>query len=375
MIPKVKIILWLGIKELRSLKHDTVVVVFLIYSFTLAAYVNATAMSEDVHHASIAFVDDDGSTLSRRIIDTFYPPSFLKPRLISGDEVDEAMDRSRFMFIVSIPPRFEADVIRGRAPELQLNIDATAIRQAGIGAGYITSIVTDEVSRFASRALGHPTPAVQIATRAAFNPNLASSWFHGIIGMINNVTMLTMILTGAALIREREHGTIEHLLVMPLTGFEIVIAKVWSNGLVILVAVAFSLVVVVRGLLAVPLAGSLLLYLCGTVLYLFFATALGIFLGTVARTMGQFALLIILSVMVLQLLSGGSTPVESQPEWMQGVTWFLPSRHYVSFSQAILFRGTGLRDVWTEFAAVSGLGLAFFLVSLALFRRSVAVTK
>lgn len=375
MIPRMKTIMWLGVKELRSLKHDTVVVVFLVYSFTLAVYINATAMSADVHNASIAFVDDDESTLSRRIIDTFYPPQFLKPRLIRGDEVSVAMDQSRFMFIVVIPPRFEADVLRGRSPEVQVNIDATAVKQAGIGAGYINSIITEEVSRFASHALHRPAATVRITTRAAFNPNLASSWFHSIIGLVNNVTMLTMILTGAALIREREHGTVEHLLVTPLNSLDIVIAKVWSNGLVILVAVAFSLVVVVRGMLAVPLAGSLLLYLGGTALYLFFATALGVFLGTVARTMGQFALLIILCVMLLQLLSGGNSPVESQPEWLRCFTWFLPSRHYVSFSQAILFRGTGLEEVWKEFAAVSGLGLACFLGSLALFRHSVAVTK
>lgn len=375
MIPRLKTILWLGIKELRSLKHDTVVVAFLIYSFTLAVYINATAMSEDVHSASIAFVDDDDSSLSRRIVNAFYPPQFLRPRLINGDEVNAAMDQSRFMFIIVIPPRFEADVIAGRWPEIQVNIDATAVKQAGIGAGYINNIVTEEVSRFAGRTCGPAAAPVQIVTRAAFNPNLASSWFHSIFGMINNVTMLTMILTGAALIREREHGTIEHLLGTPLTSFDIVIAKVWSNGLVVLVAVAFSLVVVVRILLAVPLAGSLVLYLGGTVLYLFFGTALGVFLGTVARTMGQFALLVILCVMLLQLLSGGNSPVESQPEWLQRLTWFLPSRHYVNFSQAILFRGTGLRHVWPEFAAVSGLGLACLLASLALFRHSVAVTK
>ena len=163
------------------------------------------------------------------------------------------------------------------------------------------------------------------------------------MAIINQVTMLTIILTGAAVIREREHGTLEHLLVMPLTAFEIAMAKVWANGLVILVATALSLFLVVQTVLKVPFAGSHALWFAGVVLYLFFATALGIFLGTISRSMAQFALLIILVVVVLQLLSGGSTPVESQPEWLQYLTFFLPSRHFVSFSQAIIYRGGGLQ--------------------------------
>jgi ABC-2 type transport system permease protein len=111
------------------------------------------------------------------------------------------------------------------------------------------------------------------------------------------------------------------------------------------------------------------------VLYLFFATALGVFLGTMARTMAQFALLIILVIVVLQLLSGGSTPVESQPEWLQAITYFLPSRHFVSFSQVIIYRGGGLSAVWPQFAMVSAVGLAFFAYSLVLFRKSIAVSK
>ena len=176
-----------------------------------------------------------------------------------------------------------------------------------------------------------------------FNPNGVSSWFKSVVAIINQITLLTVVLTGAAVIREREHGTLEHLLVMPLTAFEIAMAKVWANGLVILVATAASLFLVVMQALQVPFAGSVALWFSGVVLYLFFATALGIFLGTISRSMAQFALLIILVILVLKLLSGGSTPVESQPEWLQYLTFFLPSRHFVSFSQVIIYRGGGLR--------------------------------
>jgi len=196
-----------------------------------------------------------------------------------------------------------------------------------------------------------------------------------VVAIINQISLLTIVLTGAAVIREREHGTLEHLLVMPLTAFEIAMAKVWANGLVILIATGVSLFFVVQTALKVPFAGSHLLWFSGVVLYLFFATALGIFLGTISRSMAQFALLNILVVLVLMLLSGGSTPVESQPEWLQRATFFLPSRHFVSFSQIIIYRGGGLSAVWTEFLMVSVIGLGFFAYSLVLFRKSIAVTK
>jgi ABC-2 type transport system permease protein len=168
---------------------------------------------------------------------------------------------------------------------------------------------------------------------------------------------------------------LEHLLVMPLSAFEIAMAKVWANGLVILIATAVSLYLVVYKALAVPFAGSVGLWFTGVLLYLFFATALGIFLGTISRSMAQFALLIILVIVVLQLLSGGNTPVESQPRWLQYLTFFLPSRHFVSFSQIIIYRGGGFSAVWQQFLMVAGMGLGFFCYSLALFRKSIAVTK
>jgi ABC-2 type transport system permease protein len=256
-----------------------------------------------------------------------------------------------------------------------VNVDATAMQQANIGAGYIKNILTDRISSFIRRTDAKAELPLRVVVRKEFNPNGDASWFTAIVALINQITTLTVVLTGAALIREREHGTIEHLLTLPLTPFEIAISKVWANGLVILLAVTASMIFVVRSLLDVPIAGSLGLFLFGVVLYLFSATALGLYLGTIARSMAQFALLIILVIIVLQLLSGGSTPVESQPPWMQRLTLLLPSRHFVSFSQAIIFRGAGLETVWPQFLAVSAIGLAFFAFSLRQFRQSIAVTK
>jgi ABC-2 type transport system permease protein len=368
-------IFWLGLKELRSLSSDLVMLLFVVYAFTGAIYIAATGTSSEVNNASLTFVDEDGSALSKELSQAFYPPRFQDPVPLVASQVEDAMDRGEFMFAVVIPPRFEQDLRGGRNPAVQLSIDATAMQQAGIGATYIKNIINDRVASFLDRTDAQPPPPIRLVVRKLFNPNGVSAWFSSIVAIINQITLLTVVLTGAAVIREREHGTLEHLLVMPLTAFEIAMAKVWANGLVIFLATATSLFVIVRMALEVPFAGSMALWFAGVVLYLFFATALGIFLGTISRTMAQFALLIILVIVVLQLLSGGSTPVESQPEWLQWITFLLPSRHFVSFSQVIIYRGGGLRAVWPQFAMVASVGLGFFVYSILAFHKSIAVTK
>jgi ABC-2 type transport system permease protein len=365
----------LGVKELFSLRRDVVLLALVVWAFSFSVYTAATGMSHDLRNGSIAIVDEDRSQLSMRIRQAFLPPYFKTPALISFKQIDPAMDSGRYTFVVVIPGNFQADVLAGREPAIQVNIDATAMMQAGIGDGYISGILSQEISRFVDPSGSQPDTPVELKTRYAFNPNLTSSWFTGVMEIINNVTMLSIVLTGAALIREREHGTIEHLLVMPLTPFEIMMAKVWANGLVILVAVSLSLWLVVETLLQVPVAGSRPLFIAGTALYLFFATALGIFLATIARSMPQFGLLFMLVALPMNLLSGGETPVESQPELLQTVMQAVPSTHFVSFAQAILYRGAGIDIVWPKFALVTAIGSIFFAFAAVRFRKSIAVMR
>jgi ABC-2 type transport system permease protein len=368
-------IFWLGTKELRSVLGDALMVGLIIWSFSVSIYSQATSISETVHNASVAIVDEDRSTLSRAIANALYPPYFKTPELIAPTEIDEAMDQDRFMFVLVIPPQFERDVRQGRQPGIQINIDATAIGQASLGNSYIQQIVNDEVNRFISRSVESTASPVTLVNRRAFNPNGSAMWFSAIVALLDQLSMLTIILTGAALLREREHGTIEHLLVMPLTSFQIAMAKVWANGLIILAAFSLSAIFVVEGMLDVPFAGSKALLIGGTVAYLFAAAAIGIFLGTIARTMAQFALLVMMTIIPMMMLSGGITPIESQPEIIQPATWFLPSRHYMEFAQAVIFRGAGIDIVWPQFVIVAGLGLVFFLASLALFRRYISASQ
>ena len=184
--------------------------------------------------------------------------------------------------------------------------------------------------------------------------------------------MLSIILTGAALIREREHGTIEHLLVMPVTPAEIMLAKVWAMGLVVLLAAGMAMMFVIQGWLHVPIGGSIALFLVGVALHLFATTSLGIFMATLARSMPQFGMLAVLILLPLQLLSGNSTPRESMPVFVQNLMLGAPTTHFVALSQAILFRGAGLNVVWPQFLALGAIGGVFFVIALNRFRKTIS---
>jgi ABC-2 type transport system permease protein len=360
----------LGVKELWSLARDPVMLILIVYTFSVSIYVSGTAMPDTLHKAPIAIVDEDGSPLSYRISAAFYPPQFNPPEMISQDQVDPGMDSGKYTFVLNIPPDFQRDVLAGRSPEIQLNVDATRMSQAFSGSSYVQQIVGNEVQGFVGNSSASASP-VQLAIRNRFNPNLESFWFGSLMEIINNVTMLSIILTGAALIREREHGTIEHLLVMPVTPGEIMMAKVWAMGLVVLCAATFSLLVVVRGVLNVPIEGSIPLFIAGAGLHLFATTSMGIFLATLARSMPQFGLLLLLVLLPLQLLSGGSTPRESMPEFVQNVMLLAPTTHFVQLGQAILYRGAGIEVVWKSFLILFLIGSVFFAFSLNRFRKTI----
>jgi ABC-2 type transport system permease protein len=375
-------ILHLGVKELRSLFRDPILLLLIVYSFTLNIYSFATAVPDTLNNATIGIVDQDHSQLSTRIIDAFYPPLFLPPALITLAEMDKRMDTGVDSFGLNFPPNFARDAVAGRSPTVQLNVDATRMTLAYTGNAYIQTILKSEIDAFVKQRRSAPSaeyasrrfaerPPVDLALRVRFNPNLTRSWFGSVMEVINQVTILAMVLTGAALIREREHGTIEHLLVMPVTPFQIMASKIWSMLLVVLVATSLSMVLVVQGWLAVPIEGSIALFLAGTALHLFATTSMAIFMATQVRSLPQFGMLVMLVVLPLQTLSGSYTPRESMPQVVQSIMLAAPNTHFVMLAQAILYRGAGFSAVWPQFLSLAVIGAAMFIPSLARFRKTI----
>ena len=373
MGPSLSNVFRLGVKELHSLRRDVVMMGLIVYTFSFAVYVPARHAQTELRNGSVAIVDADRSQLSARIADALMAP-YMQPAVpIDARRADAVLDSGKFTFVIEIPPRFQADTAAGRRPAAQVLIDATAITQAAQGAAYIRSVFEREAQSLVGRDAGQAAEPIAVISRAKFNPNLQTQWFMGVMQFINVITILSIVLTGAALMRERERGTVEHLLVLPVTPFEIMAAKVWANGLMITIAATLSLKLVIQGVLDIPIAGSIPLFLLGTIIYLFSGTSLGIFLATLARSMPQFGLLAFPVFMVMILLSGGLTPIESMPWWLQNFMQLSPSTHFVSFAQAILYRGAGLDIVWPQFGAVVGLGAAFFIIALARFRKAITL--
>jgi len=362
----------LGVKELWSLWRDPVMLILILWGFTAMIYVAGNAMPETLSNVPISIVDEDDSALSTRIISAFHPPQFKLPVQVSLSEVDEGLDAGLYTFSLDIPPYFQRDVLAGRSPDVQLSVDATRMTQAFTGTAYVQQIIQGEVSEFVQRYRSQARLPVDLAFRARFNPNLTQSWFGSVMEIMNMVTILSFILSGAALIREREHGTIEHLLVMPVTPAQIMLAKVWSMGLVVLIASVCSLQFVVQGWPAVPIEGSIILFALLTGLYLFSTTAMGIFMATIARSMPQFGLLMMLVLLPMLMLSGSVTPRESMPILARNLMELVPSTHFVSATQAVLYRGASLEIIWPQILALTVIGLVFFMAALAHFRKSIS---
>lgn len=367
-------IFWLAGKELKSVLSDPVMVILILWSFVIAVMLEASGAGDTVHNAAIAILDEDNSALTRQLTSALAPPWFQTPLRIAPEEIAPAMNAGEIMFVLSFPPGFEADVIAGVQPEAQLLVDATAVSQAQLGTDYIGNILLSETRAFLSGSPATPDPALKLELRRAFNPNGDPVWFKAVSSLLNQLSLLTIALTGAAMLREREQGTIEHLMVMPLTPLQIALSKVLANVVVVLSAFTLSLIFVVQGILQVPVAGSVLLLLTGTAIYLAAAAAIGMFLGTLARSMAQFALLVIMVIIPIIMLSGGMGAIESQPDIVQRLTTALPSRHFLAFAKAVVFRGADVGSVWLELSLMAGLGLLFFAASLALFRRSMSLS-
>ena len=367
-----KNIWYLSLKEFKSVLSDYVLMGLIIVMFSVATYSVAKGMAVEVRNGSVAVVNEDQSALSWRIIDALKAPYFKKPVLINLDEINGLMDRGEYTFVLVIPKDYEKNLLQQRAPELQLLVDATSVSQAGLGASFIQQVVTIETASYFQQNNPLAELPMHVVSKVLFNPNADHTWFAGPMQIVSNAALLAMLLVGAAIIREKERGTIEHLLVMPVRAFEIALSKVISNAIVIAIASIVSLYIVVHFWLGVPLTGSVPLFILALMLFLFAVGSLGILLGTFAPTMPQFGLLVIPVYMVLRLLSGGESPREGMPDWVQILTQFSPQTQFVQTTQNILNRQAGLDIVWPNLVYMSIMAILFFIFALSRFKNMLA---
>lgn len=355
----------LGKKEVKSFLNDKVFVIFVVWAFTLNIIIAANSGNLEVKNAAVAIVNEDHSELSRNIIKSLRQPYFQQPAEIYFKEIDDVLDKGKYSFVIVIPSQFQADLIANKPTEVQLNIDATVISQAYVGSTYIKEIINKEISNFLESNLesDEVRPVFEQVVRIKYNPNTKSEWFMSISEIIMMGTILSMMLPAVALVREKESGTIEHLLVMPITPSEIMISKIWSNSIIILLFAIASMLFIVKGYYGVKIEGSLILFFVGFVIFQFSIASLGIVLATFASNTAQLALLTIVTMMPMVFLSGAFTPVESMSPMVQKIMFLSPLKHCMDFSFAVVFRSATLFEAWKPLSFMTLYGIILFTVS------------
>ena len=346
-------------KELRSLFADPILLILITYMFT-GMVIAMSQSNTDIRNAAVAIIDEDHSPLSRRLADAIRPPYFRTPAAIDRSEADAAMNRGDYVFILEIPPHFERDLLQGRSPEILNNIDATRMNQGGIGSAYLAQILAQETRETLKQSA--PAPLVNPVIRTRYNPNAENAYQMPVTALGNAILLLLLLLVGAAVIREREHGTIEHLLVMPVTASEIMLAKILANGLVILVASTLSL-------LGVPINGTLTNHLLGAATYLFSIASLAIMIATLTPSLQQYSLLMLPLFIIMNLFSGATTSRSNMPELARAISEYWPSTQYAIYNQSIIFRGADLHELWPQLLNMGATGLLFLGLALVRFRK------
>jgi ABC-2 type transport system permease protein len=363
-------------KEFSQLFRDVPMLLILLWAFTGAVYTGGHGMATEIHNYPLAVLDLSRSPASRELISRFRAPYFRVTAYATSDrELVGLLDTGRVSLGVVVPPDFERRAA-GTGARFQVIVDGSQSMLATIAASHIAGIASDYAAEVLERRAGAGLaagrlPRVDARVRVEYNANLREEWFSALLEVLNQVTMMAMLLAAAAMVREREHGTLESLLVSPLRPAELFAAKVLPVVTLVPLAAVGSVLGIVHAVFQSPVRGSVALFYAVSVVYAFAMASLGLAIAVVARNLGQAVLLLLLVFYPMVLLSGAFTPPESMSAAMRLAGEISPVRHYVDFGYQVLFKGNGLFYVWPQLAWILALGVAVFTISVRRFSRVV----
>ncbi|MFP3867153.1 MAG: ABC transporter permease [Desulfobacteraceae bacterium] len=363
-------------KEYLQFFRDRALIYIVLYVFTVEIYVAGTGFNIEVRNYPTAVYDRDNTQISVQLAEKFRMPYFRVTHLVHSDpEMEALLDEGTVSLVLVIPHGFARSLAERNQAEVQAIADGTLSNTALLALGYASQIAQEFALELGER-LGrvvpgteHLRPQVQLKPRVAYNPNQKAEWFASLIELFSVITLVAILLPAAAMVREKERGTIEQLLVTPITPVEIMLAKVISMASMVLVASALSLFLVIYPIFGLPWRGNLLLYTVATALYVFSATGVGLLIATVCRTLPQTILFLLMIVPPILFLSGSWTPEEALPTWMQMVTYLSPLKYYLTIAYGILLKGATFLQLWPQFVGLSVLGLLLFGFCAFRFRR------
>ena len=358
-------------KEFPQLARDRAVFIYIIYIFTLDIII-AAGQSLELNNAKVIINDADQSAISRELSYRFRSPYFTVADMnLHPETALHWLDRGRATLLLEIPPDFSETVYRAdEAATVQMQVDTSIANVGYLASSYGSRIamgVSEEIA--AGRVAGFGTlPRIENQRRIRFNPDINEAWFSTISELLAVITVACVFLPSVAMVREKERGTVEQLLVSPLSPLQIMLAKVLAMTVVMLVGTAVGLFVIMQPLYDVPARGSLLLFFSLTALYALATAGIGMLAATFARNTGQLGMLLVLIIFPTIMLSGLWVQLESMPDWLRAIVNLTPLRYFVDIAYGILLRGVGFDVVWDSVLKMSMIGGVLFSLALWRFR-------
>lgn len=366
-------------KEFAQILRDKALLFILAWAFTGAIYTAGHGMSMEVKKFPTVIYDLSKSPASRELINRFQLPYFkILSYLHREEEITQWLDSGKASMAIIIPPDFQRRINSGEQAKVQVITDGTISMSATIAAAYVAQIagdysmeVLERQGRF-TRSAFENLPIIDERLRVEFNPNILSSWFTSLLELLNMFTMVSLLLTAAAMVREKEYGTLEQLLVSPARPGEIFIAKIIPTIVIVLSLSFLSIFLVLKPIFNVPIRGSLLLFYSITAIYVFTMSSLGIAIATVARNLPQAMMIMLLILAPMLFLSGAWTPPEAMAPWMQWASLISPMRYFIDFGYSVLFKGNGIAYVWHDILGIVLMGILLFSFSRWWFGRTIS---
>lgn len=369
-------------KEFAQIFRDVPLLIILVWAFTGAVYSSGRGRATDTLEIATAVYDLSRSPASRELISHLQPPYFkLVASLDREVEITRMLDAGEAAIVIVIPPDFHRDLSGRRKATVQVLTDGTIAMPATVSIAYVAAIADRYAATVAERradARGFDVvrgPAIEERLRVRFNPNMLSAWFAGLLELLNMCTMVALLLTASNLVREKEHGTVEQLLVSPARPLEIMLAKIVPAIILILLLSSVSIFLVLVPGFGLPIQGSLALFYGVTVLYVFAMASMGIAIAVVARTLPQAIMIMILILQPMVFLSGAWNPPEAMIPWMRAASVLSPFRYYIDFSFGLILKGNGLTQLMPDIGGIVVLGSVLFVFSLAWFERSLRTRR
>lgn len=365
-------------KELIQIRRDPMMIRLIFLAPIVQLFIFGYAITSDIEHVSTAILDMDNTQQSRELIDRFAanPRYFVLKRIDSPREVDRLLDSGRAQMAITIPKGFAADIISGRKANVQVAIDGSDSKTASIIGSYANTVcaqysqgvVTNNLAR--SGGVSVPLSSVDLRIRAWYNPDLKSANYlvPGVLCLI--LMVVTTMLTSLAIVREREIGTLEQIIVTPIKPLELMLGKVTPFAVIGMINV-LTIVLAATLWFRVPLEGSILLLFALTVVFLTATLGLGLLVSTVSHTQQQAMMVSFFIMQPSILLSGFMFPLYSMPTAIKYLTYLIPLRYYLEIVRGIFLRGVGLGVLWPQFLCLLVIGGGLLWASVLRFAKKV----